>query len=98
MPGLVKRFTDEEKAFILLNHTMLTAVEISEKLERSNDSVRTFLKKNKIKCKPDQVGGHPRIIRKPIKIERPPAIYTNRMSPYGIADELHRNPNSFCTI
>jgi hypothetical protein len=29
------------------------------------------------------------------KIKRPPAVYSNQYSPYGIAAELHNNKRSF---
>jgi len=81
--------TEDERAYIKENYTKMTVKEIAINLGRNSLNIYNFITKKmggsvyKIKSLNEP---EPFIKKEPIR--RPPTVYTNSKSPYGIADEL----------
>lgn len=101
-----KNLSEYEKRFIEMNRETLTGSQIGRYLGRTKYTIYAHIRRNKISCNPGIKGRRisdeeisNRVINVPAKPEhkRPPAVYTNSRSPFGIADELHRGSRQFVT-
>lgn len=110
MKGRGKNISESEIAFIYAHCKEMTLRQMCTALGRGKSTVFQFYQKHGLEWnhgirtkRLPEAEKKPKVYfitepkPEPVK-QRPPAIYTNRMSPYGIADELHRNPNSYCSI
>ena len=68
-----------------MNCEKQTLTELCRNTGRSRDYIKTFCEKLNITPKYEAVT----LVEEPIISTRPPSIYTNSRSPFGIADELH---------
>lgn len=90
--------TEDQKKFILSNHTELTAYQLAVKTKTSVVEVKEFCKENNIetrKAKSHRSGYYIAKIKKTVvktketSFIRPPAEYNNLPSPFGLATEMH---------
>jgi hypothetical protein len=102
MPNRRKMVAWKEE-YILDHHETMTATEISRVLKVTDVTVAAYAKSLGVKCLVRPAGqrvnqlrisvGRPKIVEreepKP-QISRPPAVYGNSPTPYGIADELYQ--------
>lgn len=91
------------RKYVLDHHLAKTSAEIAADLQIPVYKVQETARKLRVKCAHPKVRGpynknKPQVpvpvhqfIREKKEYKRPPAVYTNSPSPYGIADELHRN-------
>jgi hypothetical protein len=82
--------TEDERLYIKENYQKMTIKEIGINLGRNSVNIYNYLTKKlgvsayKIKSLNEPVI----MVEKKEPIKRPPTVYTNSKSPYGIADEL----------
>lgn len=89
------RLPDDDIAFIKEHGKDYSIPQLSRLLARPLKFIATYCEANNIETKSHgEVHKNGKQVNKPakekeIRIQRPPAVYTNSRSPFGIADDLH---------